>query len=148
MKHFGKKVEYNGYKFDSIKEKDFYSRFCKKFDREGSEFKIIVHPSYYILDKFEIAGVNFRNAKYTPDFVITDQQGNLKHVYDVKNGFSSYVVDAAAKLRFKLFEKRYGVPVECVVVLKNSFKVKVFGTTKMTKIHIFEDFDYDWRSVL
>lgn len=148
MKHFGKKVEYNGYKFDSIKEKDFYSRFCEKFDREGSEFKIIVHPSYDILDKFEIDGVNFRNAKYTPDFVITDQQGNLKHVYDVKNGFSSYVVDAAAKLRFKLFEKRYGVPVECVVVLKNSFKVKVFGTTKMTKIHVFEDFDYDWRSVL
>jgi hypothetical protein len=69
-------------------------------------------------------------------------------VIDVKNGFSAYAVDAACKLRFKLFTKRYKVPVEVVVPRKNDFKVKIFGTTKQTKIHTFGGIDYDWREAL
>lgn len=108
-----------------------------------------MHPSFDIIDKFELeSGLSIRGAKYTPDVVIEDHQGNLLHVYDVKNSFSAYGVDAAAKLRFKLFTKRYGEPVECVVVRKNDFKVKVFGTTKQTKIHIFKSINYDWKEVL
>lgn len=146
----GKKSEYRGYRFDSMKEMLFYQLFCEKYDNDlDDKYVVLVHPSYQIINKFEIApGLNIRGAKYTPDFVITDYLGNLLHVYDVKNGFSSYAVDAASKLRFKLFEKRYGVPVECVVTRKNDFKVKVFGMTKNAKIHVLKDFDYDWRDVL
>lgn len=148
--NYGKKSEYGGYVFDSSKELDFYERFCAKYDNDlDDRFVVLIHPSYNIIDKFEIEpGFAIRGAKYTPDVVITDYQGNLLHVYDVKNDFSNYAVDAAAKLRFKLFEKRYGVPVECVVVRKNDFKVKIFGTTKKAKIHVFKDFDYDWREAL
>lgn len=148
VKHFGKKTEFNGYKFDSLKERDFYQRFCEKYDSSDSEFKILVHPSYDILDKFEVSGTNFRGAKYTPDLLVTDPQGRLLHVYDVKNGFSSYAIDSACKLRFKLFAERYGIPVECIVPRKNDFKVKVFGTTKKTHEHIFSDINYDWKEVL
>ena len=57
-------------------------------------------------------------------------------------------VDAAAKLRFKLFTEKYKVPVECVVVRKNDFKIKVFGTTKKTQEHIFKDINYKWQEAV
>lgn len=147
--HYGKKTEYNGYKFDSLKEIAFYQSFCEKYNKSDSKFKVLVHPSYPIIDKFKTEnGLEIRKAKYTPDIVIQDHEERLLHVYDVKNGFTSYAVDYSAKLRFKLFTKRYGVPVECVVVRKNDFKVKIFGTTKQTKIHVFKTIDYDWREAL
>lgn len=146
VQYFGKKTKYNGYTFDSLKELDFYQRFCEKYDKPDSEFVVLVHPGYEIIDKVKLnSGSIIRSAKYTPDVVITDHQGNLLHVYDVKNGFSTYGVDSAAKLRFKLFSKRYGIPVECVVVRKNDFKVKVFGMTKQTHEHVYKDINYDWR---
>lgn len=148
--NYGKKTEYHGYKLDSIKELSFYQRFLEKYDNDSnSKFVIKAHPSYQIIDGFEIEpGLKFRGAKYTPDFTVEDHQGHLLHVYDVKNSFTAYGISDAAKLRFKLFEKRYGVPVECVVALKNSFKIKIFGTTKKTKINTFKDINYDWREVL
>lgn len=145
----GKKSEYRGYRFDSIKELSFFQRFCEKYDDDpNSEFIVKVHPSYPIIDKFEISGLTIRGAKYTPDVVIEDHQGNLLHVYDVKNSFTAYGIDAAAKLRFKLFTKRYGIPIECVVVRKSDFKVKVFGTTKKTQEHIFKDINYKWQEAV
>lgn len=150
MWNYGKKNKYGDYVFDSSKELDFYRNFCEKYDNDlDNRFVVLVHPSYNIINKFEIKpGLAIRGAKYTPDIVITDYQGRLLHVYDVKNDFSNYAVDAAAKLRFKLFEKQYGLPVECVVVRKDTFKVKIFGTTKQAKIHVFKDFDYDWQEAL
>lgn len=148
--NYGKKTEYNGHVFDSLKELDFYKRFCEQYDNDSdSKFIVKVHPSYDIVDKFELEpGLDIRGAKYTPDVVITDRKGNLLHVYDVKNGFTAYAIDASAKLRFKLFTERYKVPVECTVVRKNDFKVKIFGTTKQTKIHTFGGIDYEWRQAL
>ena len=146
--NYGKKNEYHGHKFDSLKEMDFYKIFCEKYDKPDSKFVVLVHKSYDIIDKFEISGLTIRGAKYTPDVVITNRQGDLLHVYDVKNGFTAYAIDAAAKLRFKLFTERYGVPIECVVVRKNDFRVKIFGTTKQTKIHTFGGINYDWRKAL
>lgn len=146
----GNKTEYHGYKLDSIKELSFYQRFLEKYDNDpNSEFVVKIHPSYPIIDSWELEpGFKIRGAKFTPDAIIEDRQGNLLHVYDVKNGFTAYGVDAAAKLRFKLFTKRYGMPIECVVPRKNDFKVKVFGTTKKTTEHIFKDINYDWRKAV
>ena len=97
----GNKVNYKNMIFDSQKEFLFYQRFLEKYDRSDSEFVVLVHPSYNIIDKFEISGLTIRGARYTPDMVVTDKQGNLLHIYDVKNGFTAYAIDAAAKLRFK-----------------------------------------------
>ena len=146
----GNKVNYRNYVFDSQKEFLFYQRFLEKYDDDpNSEFVIKVHPSYPIISSYELeSGLKFRGAKYTPDFTVEDKQKNLLHIYDVKNGFSAYAIDASCKLRFKLFTEKYGVPIECVVVLKNSFKVKVFGTTKKTQEHIFKDVNYDWRKAV
>lgn len=145
----GNKVKYKNFVLDSQKEFLFYQRFLEKYDRSDSEFVVKTHPGYDIIDSWELEpGLKIRGARYTPDFTIEDKQGNLLHVYDVKNGFTAYAIDGAAKLRFKLFTKKYGVPVECVVPRKNDFKAKIFGTTKQTKIHTLGGVDYDWRDIL
>lgn len=147
--NYGKKTEYNGNNYDSLKELAFYQRFLEKYDKPDSEFIVKIHPGYDIIGSWELEpGLKIRGARYKPDFVITDKQGHLLHVYDVKNSFTTYGISDAAKLRFKLFTKKYGMPVEAVVVLKNSFKVRVFGTTKKTKEHVFKNVEYDWREVV
>ena len=98
MKHFGKKVHYKNWDFDSIKERDFFIRFIES---SGKKFKI--HPSYKVVDKFPVGGYNQRGITYAPDFVVFDDEGAIAHVYDVKTGINQRAVDTAAKLRFKLF---------------------------------------------
>lgn len=124
MKHFGKKVHYKEWDFDSIKERDFFIQFI---ENSGKKFK--VHPSYKIIDKFPLGGYNQRGITYAPDFVVYDDQGNVEHVYDVKTGINQRAVDTSAKLRFKLFSLKTGIPVEVVVPHKHDFKMKLFGFT-------------------
>lgn len=146
----GNKVNYKNRIFDSQKEFLFFQRFLEKYDNDpNSEFIVKIHPGYDIIDSWELEpGLKIRGAKYTPDFTVEDKQNNLLHVFDVKNGFSAYEVDSACKLRFKLFTKRYGIPVEAVVVRKADFRVKIFGTTKKTKEYNFKDINYDYKEAL
>lgn len=121
MEHFGKKVIIDGIEFPSLKEGRFYQQFIKNC---GKNYH--VHPSYPLIEKFEVGGYPMRGVTYAPDFVIFDGD-EIAHVYDVKTSLSSKAIDNAAKLRFKLFAKRYGVPVEVVVPRKSDFKMKFFG---------------------
>lgn len=124
MKHFGKKVYYKDWDFDSIKERDFFIQFI---ENSGKKFK--VHPSYKIIDKFPVGGYNQRGITYAPDFVVYSNDGAVEHVYDVKTGINQRAVDMSAKLRFKLFSLRTGLPVEVVVPRKHDFKMKLYGFT-------------------
>lgn len=124
---FGEKVELDGYKFDSQKEAKFYEKFIK-----NSGFKYEVHKRFQLFPMFELlnGALRIRSISYTPDFVLYDDDGNLKHVIDVKNSFTSFAIDVAAAMRFKLFAYVYKVPVEVVVPKAHSFRVKITGTTK------------------
>lgn len=124
MNHFGKKVHYKDWDFDSIKERDFFIQFI---ENSGKKFKI--HPSYKVVDKFPVGGYNQRGITYAPDFVVFDDEGAIVHVYDVKTGINQRAVDTSAKLRFKLFSLKTGIPVEVVVPHKHDFKMKLFGFT-------------------
>ena len=124
MNHFGKKVHYKDWDFDSEKERDFFIRFI---ENSGKKFK--VHPSYKVVDKFPVGGYNQRGITYAPDFVVFDDEGAIAHVYDVKTGINQRAVDTSAKLRFKLFSLKTGMPVEVVVPHKHDFKMKLFGFT-------------------
>lgn len=125
MNHFGHKVPYKDWDFDSEKERDFFIRFIED---SGKRFK--VHPSFKVIDKFPVGGYNQRGITYAPDFVVYDDQGNVEHVYDVKTGINQRAVDTAAKLRFKLFSLKTGLPVEVVVPRKHDFKMKLPGYGK------------------
>lgn len=132
-----KKVEYHGYKFDSVKECQFFANYI-----EPGNFNFECHPRFEIFPTVEVNGYKFRQAAYTPDFVVYDKGGDILHVYDVKNSFGAYGIDAAAKLRFKAFTAKYKHPVEAVVMRKNYFKVKVLGTTKRQEEHAMQTINY------
>lgn len=138
----GIKVSFDGYKFDSQKEYLFYSKFVK-----GSGYKFDVHPAYELVATTPIEQAKIGSARYTPDFVIYDDGGKIKHVYDVKNSLTVYGIDASAKLRFRLFAARYGIPVEAVVVRANDFKTIAQCVTKPLNEKqplIKRDFNYNW----
>ena len=141
LQHYGNKVECDGYTFDSTKEYNFYKKFIKDC---GLKFK--VHEKYTLIDKIKLDDkISIRSLTYKPDFIIFNKDNSIKHVYDVKNGFTDYAIDRAAGLSFKLFAKKYGVPVEIVVVRTHDFKTKILGTTKKYEIQCHNNVDYDWR---
>lgn len=124
MNHFGKKVHYKDWDFDSEKERDFFIRFI-----EDSGKRFDVHKSFELISKFSVGEYKQRSITYAPDFVIFDADGHIEHVYDVKSGINQRAVDVAAKLRFKLFSLKTGLPVEVVVPRKHDFKMKLYGFT-------------------
>lgn len=139
----GTKVDADNYKFDSQKEYVFYERFVKNC---GFDFE--VHPRFVLQELTPIEGGKITAIRYTPDFIIYDDNHDFLHVYDVKNSFGAYGIDQGNKLRFRLFAAKYGIPVEAVVVLKNQFKSIAQGVSKPLKDKdpIYRsNFNYDWR---
>lgn len=136
MNHFGKKVHYKDWDFDSIKERDFFIRFI---ENSGKRYEI--HRSYKVVTKFPLGGYNKHGITYTPDFVVYGADGSIQHVYDVKSGVNQRAVDAATKIRFTLFELKTGIPVEVVVPRQHDFKMKLFGFTnpKIQEAHARHD---------
>ena len=141
--YFGKKVKLDGYTFDSKKEAQFYLQFVKP-----SGIRFDVHPHYRVIDLFSIGGYRMRGMTYTPDFVLKRPDGSIAHVYDVKAGFTNYSVSTAARLRFKLFALRYHVPVECVIVRKHDFRVKILGLTTKLDEYKRHSVDYDLTDII
>jgi len=141
LQHYGNKVECDGYTFDSTKEYNFYKKFIK-----DCGFKFKVHEKYTLIDKIKLGNkISIRSLTYKPDFIIFNKDNSIKHVYDVKNGFTPYAIDRGAGISFKLFAQSTGVPVEIVVVRTHDFKTKILGTTKKYEIKIRKSVDYDWR---
>lgn len=128
MKHYGKKVKLDGYTFDSQKEASFYAAYIKN---SGKEYA--VHPQYELLPIFDTGMVRVGAIYYHPDFVVFGSDKSIEHVYDVKTSVDYKGADPSAQLRFKLFWRKYGVPVEVVTPLRSYFKVKILGTTTKTQ---------------
>lgn len=141
--YFGKKVKLDGYTFDSEQEMLFFERYIKP-----SGMKCDVHPHYRVLDMFPVGGYKMRGMTYTPDFVVKRPDGSIAHVYDVKAGFTRYSVSTAARLRFKLFALRYHVTVECVIVRKYYFRVKILGLTTKLDEYQRTSIDYDLADII
>ncbi|PWT34040.1 hypothetical protein DKZ26_11630 [Limosilactobacillus reuteri] len=137
---FGQKIEKDGYKFDSIKEYNFYENFVKP-----SGLKFEVHKGFKLHPIIELQNgdLRLRSSIYTPDFVLYNKDGGMKHVIDIKSGFTQFAIDSAAALRFKLFADKYKVPVEVIVPRVHDFRVKIMGTTKKFNPLIREDLTYD-----
>ena len=141
LQHYGNKVECDGYVFDSTKEYNFYKKFIK-----DCGFKFKVHEKYTLIDKIKLGNkISIRSLTYKPDFIIFNKDNSIKHVYDVKNGFTPYAIDRGAGISFKLFAQNTGVPVEVVVVRTHDFKTKIMGTTKKYEVQYHNNVNYDWR---
>lgn len=140
LQHYGNKVKSDGITFDSEKEFKFYDKFLK-----DCGYDVTVHEKFDLLEKNVINDkITLRAISYKPDFVVRDGN-NIKHVYDVKNGFTAYAIDRGNNIVFKLFAKKYGIPVEVAVPRTHDFKTKILGTTKKYEIQIHKNVNYDWR---
>lgn len=136
--YFNQKHVYKGERFDSKGELVFYKRYL-----ENSSYQIKLHPNYRVIDTFALGGYNVRSISYKPDFVVLNHDGSIKHVYDYKTSINSNYIQGPAKLRFKLFEKRYHVPVEIVTNLTHCFKMTVIGLTTSFDVYRMTNIDYD-----
>lgn len=148
LNKYGRKVHLDGHVFDSQKECDFYTKFVRD---SGAEFEI--HPAFKLEPRHELPLFNTRVVRYTPDVVIYSDasHSHIMHVYDVKNSFTAYGIDASVKLRFTLFASKYGIPVEAVVVRASDFKAIAMGITKQRSPKeplICRNVFYDWRGAM
>ena len=100
-KYNNKKCYYDGYKFDSVKERDEYLT-LKHRSEKLHEFKLIVKPMFELIPKFKWEGKCIRKATIQPDFMLihpADKEGRWCYeVQDVK-GFDK------RKNKFRTTEK-------------------------------------------
>lgn len=144
LNRYGTKVRLDGYTFDSQKEADFYVQFVR-----DSNLHYEIHPRYVLEPLKTLPRSNRLKVSqyaYTPDFVIYNHN-KIAHVYDVKSGLGQYGITTDVKNRFKAFTRKYGIPVEAVVVRKHDFKVIAQGITKQRKSTqplVCTNLLYDW----
>jgi len=99
-KYNNKKVEYDGYKFDSKKEADFYKK-LKALQKAGKVKKIEVHPKFELQPSFKKNGKTYRAINYYADFLVYYSDGITK-LYDTKGKRTEVY-----KIKKKLFEYKY-----------------------------------------
>jgi hypothetical protein len=99
-KYKNKKCEYQGIKFDSKDEMEYYFELLNQ-----KEWGIITHiqlqPRFELIPKFEYQGKKRQKTEYVADFMILTKH-NERIVIDIK-GFSTPV----ALLKRKMFEQKY-----------------------------------------
>ena len=97
------KVEHDGYKFDSKKERDHYIH-LKAMENAGTISHLVVHP------KFEFVHDGKKIGKMTPDFQYFIPSENRHVVEDVKNPASR--LDTAYRLRRKMMKVFHNIDIE------------------------------------
>ena len=108
-----KKVEYDGHKFDSLRECDRYKE-LKMLADQGKITELALQPKFWLKCGGKDVKIrskrypNGRRASYRADFEFIDDRGE-KHVEDVK-GMDTNV----SRLRRAMVEAEYGVRVEIV----------------------------------
>ena len=98
-KYYNKKVEYDGIKFDSVKEKNRYIG-LKQLERLGVIQNLQRQVKYELQPSFKLNGKTIRSITYIADFVYI--QDGVEVIEDVKG-----VRTKEYLLKKKLFEYKY-----------------------------------------
>ncbi len=99
-KYNNRKVEYDGYTFDSKKEAEFYKK-LQALQKAGKVKKIEVHPKFELQPTFRKNGKTYRAINYYADFLVYYSDGITK-LYDTKGKRTEVY-----KIKKKLFEYKY-----------------------------------------
>lgn len=105
-KYHNQKIMFDGYTFDSIKEKNYYIK-LKALEKAGLIRNLELQKEYVLQDSFKLNGTTRRKITYKADFSYISVQDNKIHVIDVK-GFKTEVY----KIKKKLFEFKYKIELE------------------------------------
>jgi len=96
-KYGNKKVQVDGYTFDSKKEAQRYGELKLLFKR-GIIEQLTLQPEYLLQDSFKLNGKTHRAIKYISDFryiqdgvtIVEDTKGYLTEVYKIKRKLFLY----------------------------------------------------------
>lgn len=99
-KYNNKKVVIDGFGFDSIVEGKYYEQ-VKWLKATGEILSFTLQPRYILQDSFRKDGVLHRKIEFVADFEIQHIDKTIE-VIDIKG-----MITETAKLKFKLFEKKY-----------------------------------------
>lgn len=105
-KYHNKKVKYDGYTFDSIREKNYYIK-LKLLEKAGKIKELELQKEYELQPSFKLNNKTSRKITYRADFTYKTTEDDKLHVIDVK-GFKTDVY----KLKKKLFEYKYRIEIE------------------------------------
>ena len=105
-KYHNKKVEYDGYTFDSIREKNYYIK-LKLLEKAGKIKELELQKEYELQPSYKLNNKTYRSIKYRADFTYKTTEDDKLHVVDVK-GFRTDVY----RLKKKLFEYKYRIEIE------------------------------------
>ena len=103
-KYGNEKIIIDNITFDSKKEANRYA-YLALLKRAGEIQSFEHHIKYVLQEAFENSqGVHRAAITYTPDFLVTDKEGNV-YAEDVKG--SRAIMTPLFSVKQKLFEKRY-----------------------------------------
>ena len=105
-KYHNKRVIYDGYTFDSIKEKNYYIK-LKLLEKAGKIKELELQKEYELQPSFKLNNKTSRKITYRADFTYKTTEDDKLHVVDVK-GFRTDVY----RLKKKLFEYKYRIEIE------------------------------------
>ena len=105
-KYHNKKVEYDGYTFDSIREKNYYIK-LKLLEKAGKIKELELQKEYELQPSFKLNNKTSRKITYRADFTYKTTEDDKLHVVDVK-GYRTDVY----RLKKKLFEYKYRIEIE------------------------------------
>ena len=105
-KYHNKKVEYDGYTFDSIKEKNYYIK-LKLLEKAGKIKELALQKESELKQSYKLNNKTSRKITYRTDFTYKTTEDDKLHVVDVK-GFRTDVY----RLKKKLFEYKYRIEIE------------------------------------
>ena len=105
-KYHNKKVEYDGYTFDSIREKNYYIK-LKLLEKAGKIKELELQKEFELQPSFKLNNKTSRKITYRADFTYKTTEDDKLHIIDVK-GFRTDVY----RLKKKLFEYKYRIEIE------------------------------------
>ena len=101
MRIYAKKVEADGYKFDSEMEYNYYLE-LKQRQKDGTIKNLEIHTVFELQPEFTKAGKKWKAIHYEADFVFFDNLVNKKRIVDVKG-----MVLPEFEIHRKMFEYKY-----------------------------------------
>ena len=105
-KYHNKKVKYDGYTFDSIREKNYYIK-LKLLEKAGKIKELELQKEFELQPSYKLNNKTSRKITYRTDFTYKTTEDDKLHVVDVK-GFRTDVY----RLKKKLFEYKYRIEIE------------------------------------
>ena len=111
-KYHNKKVKYDGYTFDSIREKNYYIK-LKLLEKAGKIKELELQKEFELQPSFKLNNKTSRKITYRADFTYKTTEDDKLHVVDVKG--SKKIITEVFKIKKKLFEYKYGIEIEIII---------------------------------